>query len=150
MKDQKYKTLFILAIMSGARQGELLGLKWSDIDWERSQLHIQRTFNNQAWYSPKTKASNRRIDIGASVMAQLKRWKMACPPNELMMVFPNAAGNPMSHNNMVRRHFKPALERAGIKEIRFHDLRHTYASMLIEQVKTSNTFSPSWGTPRRP
>lgn len=133
VKDQKYRTLFMLAIMSGARQGELLGLKWSDIDWKRNQLHIKRTFNNDAWYEPKTAASNRRIDLGPAVMRELRIWKIACPPNELMLVFPNEAGNPMSHNNMVRRHFKPALKSAGIHEIRFHDLRHTYASMLIEQ-----------------
>ena len=48
--NQKYKTLFMLTIMSGARQGEILGLKWSDIDWINSQIHIQRTFNKGAWY----------------------------------------------------------------------------------------------------
>ena len=46
-KDLKYGNLFRLAIFSGARQGELLGLKWSDVDWEHNQIHIQRTFNNQ-------------------------------------------------------------------------------------------------------
>lgn len=45
-KDIKYRTLFILAVFSGARQGELLGLKWSDIEWGNHQIHIQRTFNN--------------------------------------------------------------------------------------------------------
>ncbi len=45
--DKKYQTLFMLAIFSGARQGELLGLKWSDVDWENNQIHIQRTFNNE-------------------------------------------------------------------------------------------------------
>ena len=44
-KNHKYQTLFMLAIMSGARQGELLGLKWSDIDWFNNQIHIQRTYN---------------------------------------------------------------------------------------------------------
>jgi integrase len=49
-ENQKYKTLFKLAIMSGARQGELLGLKWSDVDWKNSQIHIQRAYNNGTWY----------------------------------------------------------------------------------------------------
>jgi len=133
VKDQKYRILFMLAIMSGAQQGELLGLKWSDIDWKRNQINIQRTFNNQAWYEPKTKASGRRIDLGPAVISQLKKWKLACPPNELMLVFPNEAGNPMNHNNMVLRYFETALKKAGIDKIRFHDLRHTYASILIEQ-----------------
>lgn len=131
--NPKYKMLFTLALTSGARQGELLGLKWTDIDWVNNQIHIQRTYNNQAWYDPKTESSNRRIDIGPGMMNRLKKWKMACTPNDLMLVFPNEAGKPINHNNMVRRHFLPALKKAGIEKIRFHDLRHTYASILIEQ-----------------
>lgn len=131
--NQKYHTLFRLAIMSGARQGELLGLKWSDIDWKASQVRIERTFNNQAWYDAKTKASKRRIDIGPGMIAELKKWKIACMPSRLNLVFPNEAGQPMNHNNFVSRHFDPALRHAGIDRIRFHDLRHTFASMLIEQ-----------------
>ncbi len=133
VEDLKYKTLFRLAIMSGARQGELLGLKWSDIDWDNSQIHIQRTFNNQKWYDVKTETSDRKIDLGPAMMAELKKWKVACLPNRLNLVFPNEAGQPTDHSNMRGRHFYPALEKAGIKKIRFHDLRHTYASLLIEQ-----------------
>jgi len=131
--DQKYKTLFMLAIMSGTRQGELLGLKWSDVDWINNQIHIQRTFNNDAWYDTKTENSDRKIDLGPAMMAELKKWKVACPPNELDLMFPNQAGNPINHNNLVNRHFNPALEGAELPKIRFHDLRHTYASLLIEQ-----------------
>jgi len=132
--DQKYRTLFMLAIMSGARQGELLGLKWSDVDWINSQIHIQRTFNNDAWYDTKTENSDRKIDLGPAMMAELKKWKVACPPNELDLVLPNQAGNPINHNNLVNRHFNPALKDAELPKIRFHDLRrHTYASLLIEQ-----------------
>jgi integrase len=72
-EDKKYKVLFRLAIMSGARQGEIIGLKWSDIDWNNSQIHIQRTYNCQAWYDTKTETSNRKIDIGPSMMAELKK-----------------------------------------------------------------------------
>jgi integrase len=83
VKIQKYQALFRLAIMSGARQGEIIGLKWSDIDWNNSQIHIQRTYNCQAWYDTKTETSNRKIDIGPSMMAELKKWKLECPHNPL-------------------------------------------------------------------
>jgi len=132
-KDPKYSTLFTLASMAGLRQGELLGLKWSDIDWENSQIHVQRTFNKGRWYKPKSKTSNRKVDLGPVTMAALKRWRMACPPCELDLVFPNEAGKPINHGNMLRRHFYPALKKAGLPRMRFHDLRHTYASLLIEQ-----------------
>ncbi len=132
-QNPKYKTLFMLAIFSGARQGELLGLKWSDIDWENNQIHIQRTFNHYAWYDTKTETSNRKIDIGPETMRALKKWKLPCPLCELDLVFPNEAGNPIKQNNMCHRYFKPALKKAGLGKVRFHDLRHTYASLLIEQ-----------------
>jgi integrase len=133
VKVQKYKTLFNLAIFSGARQGELLGLKWSDILWHDGQIYIQRSFNNGEFYATKTKESKRKIDIGPATMKMLKEWKPACPPSRHDLVFPTEAGNPMNHNNMVNRHFRPSLNAAGLNRIRFHDLRHTYASLLIEQ-----------------
>ena len=131
--DLKYKTLFRLAIFSGARQGELLGLKWTDIDWINSQIHIQRTFNNGAWYKPKSKASKRKIDLGPVTMAELKRWKLACPPNDLDLVFPDQSGQPIDHRRLPSGHYWPALKKAGIPKTKFHNLRHTFASLLIEQ-----------------
>jgi len=73
-KTRKYRTLFRFAIFSGARQGELLGLKWTDVDWFNNQIHVQRTFNSGAWYKPKSKNSNRKIDIGPAMMTELKKW----------------------------------------------------------------------------
>jgi len=90
--DPKYNMLFRLAIMSGARQGELLGLKWSDIDWSNNQIHINRTFNNNAWYAPKSNTSIRKIDIGPSTMTSLKRWRMRCPTTDLDLAFPAYSG----------------------------------------------------------
>ena len=71
--------------------------------------------------------------MGPAMMKELKKWRLACPQNHLDLVFPNNAGKPINHNNMVNRHFKPALKAAKLPKIRFHDLRHTYASLLIDQ-----------------
>lgn len=131
--DTKYKTLFMLAVFSGARQGELFGLKWTDVDWFNNQIQIKRTFNEGEWYRPKSKTSKRQIDIGPTMMAVLREWHLACPPNDLDLVFPNEAGGPLDHGNLTNRHFYPALKRANLPHIRFHDIRHTYASLLIEQ-----------------
>ena len=92
--NRKYKTLFTLAIFSGARQGELLGLKWADVDWDNNQIHIQRTYNKKTWYEPKSKTSYRRIDLGPEVMGVLKKWKLECPPNELDLIFPSKYNQP--------------------------------------------------------
>ena len=132
-EDQEYHTLFMLAIMSGARQGELIGLKWTDIDWFNNQIHVQRTFNHRKWYKPESKTSNRKIDLGPAMMEELKKWNQICPKSKLDLIFPNPVGNPIDQSAMLRDRFFPSLEKAGIKRIRFHDLRHTYASLLIEQ-----------------
>ena len=94
---------------------------------------IQRTFNKGEWYKPKSKTSNRKIDLGPSMMSVMKKWKVACLPNEHDLVFPNSMGNPIDQSMLLRKHFFPALKKAEIGKIRFHDLRHTYASLLIEQ-----------------
>ncbi|HUU81277.1 MAG TPA: site-specific integrase, partial [Acidobacteriota bacterium] len=72
-------------------------------------------------------------DLGPSVIAELKKWKLACPLTELNLVFPNEVGKPIDANGLFKREFKAALRRAGLRDIRFHDLRHTYASLLIDQ-----------------
>ena len=132
-EKQEYRTQFMLAIMSGARQGELIGLKWTDVDWFNNQIHIQRTFNHGRWYKPKSKNSNRKIDLGPAMMEALKKWSQLCPKGQIDLIFPNPAGSPIDQSAMLRKHFFPCLEKAGISRIRFHDLRHTYASLLIDQ-----------------
>ena len=131
--DTKHKTLFMAAVTTGLRQGELLGLKWTDIDWFNSQIHVNRTYNHFRFYEPKTKTSKRRVDVPPQMIKQFQEWKLACPTNDLDLVFPNENGTPMSSLNMYTRKFIPALKKAGVKSIRFHDLRHTYASLLIDQ-----------------
>jgi integrase len=133
VNDPKFRALLIMAIMTGARQGELLGLKWSDIDWEEKQITIQRTFNFGKFFDPKTSASRRKVDLSPLVIKELRKWKLACPSTELDLIFPNDAGKPMNNKNMLKRHFYPALKATGLPRVRFHDLRHTYASLLIHQ-----------------
>jgi integrase len=132
-KDPKYHCLFMLATFTGARQSELLGLKWQDIDWEHSQIRIERRFRSGRFGPPKTKRSRRRIDLGPKMIRELKAWKLACPPNDHDLLFPNGEGEPMNYSNMVQRHFQPALATACLPLIRFHDLRHTYASIQIHK-----------------
>ncbi len=132
-KDSKYKMLFTLAAFTGMRQGELLGLKWEDILWEEKQVHVQRTFTKGQFFATKTKGSHRKIDLAPTVMTDLKKWKLAAGKNKLGLVFANEAGQPMNYSNMMNRHFLPGLKAAKVPTIRFHDLRHTYASLMIEQ-----------------
>jgi len=106
-EDLKSKTLFMMAIFTGMREGEILGLKWKDIDWFSKQVYVKRTFNHGRFYEPKTKASRRKIDMAPQLVAQLKKWKLACLPNTLDLVFSNGKGNPINANNLVNRAFYP-------------------------------------------
>jgi len=71
------------------------------------------------------------VDLPAGLVAELKLRRLQCPPGAHDLVFPNGAGNPENHANLLNRGFYPAVRRARLRKIRFHDLRHTYASLLI-------------------
>jgi len=129
----KDHALLMTAILTGARQGEILGLQWGDIDYLNSQILIRRTYNHGKFMEPKTETSKRNIDIGPDLVRELKKWKLACPKGEHDLVFPSEDGTPWAAQNMVKRTFWPALRRAKLPMIKFHSLRHSYASLLIEQ-----------------
>ncbi len=145
IEGQKYRTLFLTAIMTGARQGEVLGLRWSDVDFDKKQIHIRRTYNHERFFTPKTKGSIRSIDLSPMMILELKKWKLASAGNHDTLVFPSEVGSPIAPQNLTRRYFKPALKVAGLPEIRFHDLRHTYASLLIEQGENIKYISSQLG-----
>ena len=146
--EQKYKTLFLTAVMTGARQGEILGLKWSDVDFSKKQISINRTFNMGRFFTPKTKKSTRRIDLAPILVKSLAEWKLASGGKSDDLVFYSICKDnkpdkpkeektevkgPMNYSNMVQRYFQKGLMAAGVPLIRFHDLRHTYASLLLSQ-----------------
>jgi len=144
----KFKPFFMMAVLTGMRQGELLGLKWKDILWEKNQVHVQRTFNHGKFYPPKTKNSDRYIDLAPHLIFALRKWKRICPPGDLYLIFPRAtfwshvpdgrleqvrAGLPTDKGQLWRNAFLPLLKMAGLPRVTFHSLRHTYASLLIAQ-----------------
>jgi len=143
--DIKSKTLFMIAVLTGMRQGEILGLKWDDIDWTTGQAQVKRTFNYKRFYEPKSKTSKRKIDLAPQLIAQLKEWQLACPPNNLDLVFPNGEGKPIDASNLIHRIFSPALKKAKLPKIRWHDLRHCYASLLIDQSESPKYIQTQMG-----
>ena len=72
-EEQKEKALFMSAVFTGLRQGELLGLKWGDIDWINCQACVRRTYNHGHFYEPKSKASRRRVDLALELISELKK-----------------------------------------------------------------------------
>ena len=69
---QKDKVLLITAVLTGAREGELIGLQWGDVDWLNSQLHIRRSFNRGKFMEPKSNASRRKIDLARELVQRIE------------------------------------------------------------------------------
>ena len=130
-RSNNYQLVIKFAIFTGVRSGELRGLQWGDVDWRSNQVHIRRAWKEGQFQQPKTRTSVRRIDLPKVLVDELREWKLGCPKGEHDLVFPNTAGKPMSSTNLLQRGFYPALRRAGLRQVRFHDLRHTFASLLI-------------------
>jgi integrase len=123
--------LLLTAIYSGMRRGEILGLAWDYVNFKDNKIKVVHSLYKGKLYEPKTGYSKREIQMPPLVMQELKEWKKYCPENELNLVFPDETGNFMDADNMIKRRFNKVLENAEVKKIRFHDLRHTYASLLL-------------------
>jgi integrase len=120
------------AVMTGLREGELLGLQWGDIDWNSPTVRVRRQYTNGRFSVPKSKLSRRTVNLPSGLLDALRVWRLKCPKGDHDLVFPNGKGNPESHSNLLQRGFYPALRRAKLRKIRFHDLRHTFCSLLIK------------------
>jgi len=127
------KCLIATACYAGLRQGEILGLKWKDIDWEHNSIRVVRTYHYAHGFSePKTPSSRRAVPIVGPLKEMLLNYYEAKPGKEPeYLVFPNSKGKPRDRRNLVTRDFEKALEAAHLRKIRFHDLRHSYASLCI-------------------
>ena len=130
----EYPTFYPLlqtAIATGMRRGELLALTWNDIDYDRKLIRVNKSYHLGRVEDTKTKNSVRNVCIPDNLVTVLKEWKKKAPAGKV--VFCNGVGTYQDPNNMIKRYFKPCLEKAGVKNIRFHDLRHTYASLMISK-----------------
>lgn len=121
----------MFAAFTGARQAEVLGLKWSDIDWNRRTAEIRRQWRRGAFYEPKTKSSRRTVELPDELVSALKRWRLRCPKSEHELAFPDREGAPINSSDLLRTGLHAALRRAGLRRVRFHDLRHSFASNLL-------------------
>lgn len=127
-----FKCLIATALLTGMRAGELAALMWHDIDYDKHVIHVQRSAWRKTLTTPKTGNSYRSIDIPPTLERMLEEWS-ASPlrAQTTDLVFSDARGDILNMDNVKARVLNPALERAGLPKMRFHDLRHTYASILI-------------------
>lgn len=136
----KHQPLIMTAIFTGMRMSELRGLTWDAIDFQRSIITIRKRADRYCdMGNTKSKSGRREIPMGPQLAKVLESWKLACPPGELGLVFPNGVGKVETHSNIYNRIFKPLMLECGIIDAegapRFslHALRHAAASLFIEQ-----------------
>lgn len=143
-RDHSAHALYVLAITTGMRQGELLGLRWEDTDLDAGKLRVRRALQRQreaglVFIQPKTSRSRRTILLSQRAVAALREQRKRQLQARLLagvawldqsLVFANKTGGPLDPNWQTAT-FKDALGRAGLPTIRFHDLRHTAATLLL-------------------
>jgi integrase len=141
-----YHALFFTALRAGLRKGELIALQWGDIQLGESDedsdrfIMVTRNIYGSQVTTPKNHLS-RRVDMTKQLRTVLEAWKDRALMRAFQagktsvtddLVFPSEDGQPLYPDNIARRYMEPALERAGLRRFRFHDLRHTFGSLLIQ------------------
>ncbi|MCC9294388.1 site-specific integrase [Clostridium sp. WLY-B-L2] len=152
IKGHRLEALFILALSTGLRQGELLGLKWADIDFSKKELHVKRAIRGVYLFDgdkkhyelietpPKTKNSVRSVPIPENVIPILKKRELNQKKERLKAgdayikndyLFSTQFGTPTGPSNL-RKMYNKILAKNNIPHKKFHSLRHTYATRLFE------------------
>ena len=139
--------MYYIDLATGLRRGELLGLKWQDVDLDNGIIHVRRQvgrINGKVQEAPlKTKNAYRNISIGADAVSILREKKKK-DGNFSEYVFPSPTGGPMSPDSVLHMLHR-VLDRAGLPEIRFHDLRHTFATLALQNGVDIKTVSGMLG-----
>ncbi len=138
-----YYPLLLCAARTGMREGELIALQWGDVDFSGRLIEVRRNVHKRRIPTPKS-GKTRRVDMSLQLTNILERLLAQCKANALKKgesldavtegwVFTTPQGTQLDPDNLRKRVFYRALAMAGLRRVRFHDLRHTYASLLIQQ-----------------
>jgi|SRR5215211_360159 len=144
-RTNRLEALYVLAVTTGMRQSELLGLGWEDVDLEAKTVQVRRTLTlakgGPRLTEPKTRGSRRSIRLTASAVAALQRHRERQEAerrgaggrwdDSWNLVFCTRRGTPIRRDNLHDRRWKPLLRRAELPDVWFHDLRHTCGTLLL-------------------
>lgn len=137
-EGDRLEALYVVAVATGLRLGELFGLQWKDVDLDGGAITVRYTLSEVngklTLAEPKTAKGRRRVELpGIAVDALLSHRKAMLAEGSLGggYVFCNQSGGPLRRSHFHSQQFKPLLKSAGLPSIRFHDLRHTAATLLL-------------------
>lgn len=125
------RAIVLTAAMTGMRQGELLALRWMDIDWSARRIRVRRNYVRGHMGTPKSRSGERSVPLATRVAAELRRLhEQTGYGDDEELVFANPlTGGALDNADLLRR-FKRALKAAGVRQVRFHDLRHTFGTRM--------------------
>jgi integrase len=146
VQGDRLEALYVLAVHTGMRQGEMLALKWEDVDLENAVVRVRRTLTRSGGRfslgDTKTKKSRRTIHLTEAAVQALRRH-LACQMEYMQclgdlykdqgLIFTTDTGKTINPSNLRQRSFAPLLKQARLPKIRFHDLRHTCATLLFSR-----------------
>ncbi len=144
-RGERLEALYVVAVTAGLRIGELLGLRWADVDLERGTMRVARTLSRAKsgprFTTPKNDRG-RQIALTRQAVEALRshrrrqneeRLSLGTSWTDEGLIFASATGTPLSRDAVDRRSFKPLLERAELPKVTLHDLRHTCATLLLNR-----------------
>lgn len=141
--DSRWCNYYVAAVRTGLRPGEMLGLRWGDLDLDAdpASVRVRRTLDTHRaprFGPPKSAASRRTVALhfeAADAFVSQRRMlaEEGLPSGPKSLVFPSTQGTPMQSGNLRRRHLQPDLERAGLPRLTLHELRHTFASIMLHE-----------------
>jgi integrase len=143
-RGDRFEAAYVLALHCGLREGEMLGLKWTDVDLEAGTLQVRRTLSEARTgyrFEPPKNGKGRSVRLTARAVEALRHHlerqleeieRLGDLYRDQGLVFPSQVGTPMNAKNLIARSFKPLLKHSGLPDIRFHDLRHTFATLMLQ------------------
>jgi len=139
------RLIVLTAVLTGMRRGELFGLRWEDVDWSHNVIHVRQALYWMygrhirpeegelfLFIPPKSESSMREIDLSPKLKLELRQHYLASP-EKAGLVFCWPDGRPLDPNGFQKKKFTNAVIAAGLGKVRFHDLRHTFGALKIEQ-----------------
>ena len=144
-EEEPYRTMFIVAALTGLRAGEVCGLFVDDLDFARGALHVRRS----AWYgkiqSPKSRAAIRTVPMPNALRDVLQHYLKQWKPNPAQLLFATRNGKPHSANKVVQRKLWPILDALKIPRCGFHAFRHAASTLLIDLGASPKTVQAQLG-----
>jgi integrase len=125
------RLIFLAAVMRGMRRGEVVALRWQDVDWNARVIRVRQNFTRGEFGTPKSRRSSRAVPLANRLAAELERHYASTPyRSDLDLVFAHPATGGVVDPSKLRKRFQASARRAGVRPVRFHDLRHTFGTQM--------------------